>query len=145
MKTCPVCKIPKDVAEFHKNRHHKDGCAYACKSCTSEKKKKSWRENPEAGRIRNRRFWYGIEDTEYQAALQAQDGKCAICHKPFYVGPPLVGKRGDQPHIDHCHETGTFRGLLCGPCNIGIGNLQDSIELLHSAASYLQNFSSKTE
>ncbi len=56
----------------------------------------------------------------------AQEGACAICH------------RTDRPlNIDHCHDSGKVRGLLCGPCNRGIGFLEDDVTLLQSAIDYL--------
>ena len=59
--------------------------------------------------------------------LADQDGKCAICTKPF---PGRIA-------IDHDHRTGRVRGLLCTSCNTGIGKLGDDPELLLRAISYL--------
>ena len=68
---------------------------------------------------------YGLTDEQYQNMKIEQGGKCAICGKQKM----LV--------IDHSHESGEVRGLLCTGCNVGIGLLQDSAELLKKAASYL--------
>jgi hypothetical protein len=43
-------------------------------------------------------------------------------------------------HVDHCHETGKIRGLLCHSCNTGIGKLGDNLEGLQKAVSYLERF-----
>lgn len=59
--------------------------------------------------------------------LAAQDGVCAIC-KQTPEG---------QWNIDHCHDTGAVRGLLCSPCNIGIGQLGDDPERVRAALEYL--------
>lgn len=60
--------------------------------------------------------------------LKLQEGRCAIC--------------GDttprNPGLDHDHRTGGFRGVLCGPCNQGLGMFCDSPELLRKAAAYLE-------
>lgn len=65
-------------------------------------------------------------DEQYTALVIAQQGRCAICHTPEYR---LV--------IDHCHETGKLRELLCGKCNSGIGMLGERIAILESAIEYL--------
>jgi hypothetical protein len=52
---------------------------------------------------------------------------CAICCEPFER----------TPHVDHCHKTGSFRGLLCTRCNTAIGLLRDSPDLARAAARYL--------
>jgi hypothetical protein len=58
---------------------------------------------------------YGITLENYEAMLEAQDGGCYIC------GNPPNAKR---LHVDHCHETGAVRGLLCAGCNRTLGWLE---------------------
>ena len=72
---------------------------------------------------------YGIEPEQYKQMHVDQDGKCAIC------GVEPKTKRG--LHIDHCHDTGVIRGLLCGGCNTGIGLLQENPEIMTKAIEYL--------
>lgn len=62
---------------------------------------------------------------DYNNLLEKQKGRCAICLKEIIS------------HIDHNHETGEVRGLLCHNCNVGIGKFNDSIELLNNAIVYL--------
>lgn len=69
---------------------------------------------------------YGITPEDYESMLYRQGGCCAICGKE----KPL--------QIDHCHDTGTVRGLLCFDCNTGIGKLNDDPDLLERAAAYLK-------
>lgn len=71
-----------------------------------------------------RKYNMGIDD--YEAMVFLQDSKCLVCD---CVADVLV--------VDHCHETGVVRGLLCNLCNTGMGQLRDSAELLRSAARYL--------
>lgn len=75
-------------------------------------------------RLRN----YGLSHAEYEALLESQQCRCAIC-------------RTDAPsrtwHVDHCHATGAVRGLLCPQCNVGLGHFKDSPELLSAAGAYL--------
>lgn len=76
---------------------------------------------------------------KYAALIQEQNNKCAICNMP----ETKRSTRGDRTNIsplaiDHCHTIDKVRGLLCRTCNLGIGGLKDSIELLQSAITYLK-------
>ena len=71
---------------------------------------------------------YGLSVEDYQHLLKLQDYKCAICSKE---DEKTLG-------IDHNHATKIVRGFLCGGCNSGLGQLQDSIPLLESALEYLR-------
>lgn len=61
--------------------------------------------------------------------LEEQQGCCACCRRNF---------DGQKIIVDHDHETGKIRGLLCDQCNRGIGLLQESILVLNNAANYLR-------
>lgn len=75
---------------------------------------------------------FGITMDQYMEMKNAQDGKCAICGKE-----EKGSTRVSHLFVDHCHNTGTIRGLLCNNCNFGLGHFKDSVELLLKAASYL--------
>lgn len=62
-----------------------------------------------------------------------QDGRCAVCAKPGEI----LGKRSTTLHVDHDHDTGQIRGLLCQDCNLGLGIFADSPDRLMAAAAYL--------
>lgn len=76
---------------------------------------------------------YGIETADYELLLAQQGGRCAIC------GTDNPGKNKKFWSIDHDHETGQVRGLLCSSCNRGIGLLGDNVERLEAALSYLRS------
>lgn len=76
---------------------------------------------------------YGITLEQYEIMLVDQGGVCAIC------GGPHVGT-GDAYHVDHDHQTGGVRGLLCGTCNTGLGQFKDSSAVMEKAISYLRKF-----
>jgi hypothetical protein len=83
-------------------------------------------------RAANLKKCYGITHEEYDRMLAAQGGKCAICESTT-----SRTKRSDYLYVDHCHDTGAIRGLLCGPCNAGIGSLGDNVGRLEAAIRYL--------
>ena len=73
-------------------------------------------------------FNHGISTQDYMRLLASQNGVCAICGKPCRTGHRLS--------IDHDHKTGKIRGLLCGSCNLFVGQLEDT--RLESGLAYLK-------
>lgn len=78
------------------------------------------------------RYRYGITKAQYDEMLAQQGGLCAIC------GRDEPGGRDKVWNVDHCHNSSQVRGLLCGPCNRGLGQFRDNPELLRAAAKYLE-------
>ena len=139
MKICTVCKKELDNSYYHKSKATKDGYGYRCKSCDREARTKYRNENKEkfaeVNRKKQLKWRYGITLEEYEEILNKQGGCCAIC-KTRENG--VHGKRRSWNwSVDHCHETGKVRGLLCNQCNRGIGMLGDSKESLQKALDYL--------
>ena len=90
--------------------------------------------DPERNRVKERRRTlrrYGLTQLDWDALVATQAGRCAICRTD------TPGGRGELWHIDHCHDTGRVRGLLCHNCNVGIGNFRDDPTLLARAIEYL--------
>lgn len=87
--------------------------------------------NPEASRAAWLMRAYGVTVEEYDAKLEEQDGRCAICRKR---------PRRKKLHVDHDHETGAVRGLLCFRCNAGLGNFLDNPRSLKRAYQYLKQY-----
>lgn len=79
---------------------------------------------------------YGISLEQYSDMYHAQQGACAICKTPLEF-QSMDGEGSKTAHVDHDHITGNVRGLLCNPCNRGIGYLKDSSTVLRLAAEYL--------
>lgn len=97
---------------------------------------RSWIErNREYNSTRTRKYnllrQYGITEKGYANLLEKQKGLCAICGTDKPTGKWKVFA------VDHCHNTGMVRGLLCNECNRGIGLLRDNPEILRKAADYL--------
>lgn len=74
---------------------------------------------------------YDIDPEQYETMLKSQEGLCAIC-----------ATGGMKLYVDHNHDTGNVRGLLCRECNSGIGFLKDSIEVTLGAVEYLKKWRS---
>lgn len=82
-------------------------------------------------RMERRRFTrYGLTPDAYADIVERQSGVCAICGSD--------GGGTASLHIDHDHNTGRVRGLLCSNCNRGIGHLQDAPGILAVAIAYLE-------
>jgi len=80
----------------------------------------------------NLRANYGLQPETFREMLRLQEGRCAICANEF--------AEDLTPHVDHCHETGVVRGLLCSPCNSGIGFLGDDPQRLIAASAYVASW-----
>lgn len=148
-KRCGKCKVVKPVGEFQRNRRNSDGLQANCRACMKEINRdwyernkpkmaglsRAWAaKNPEKakaiGRRSNLKRQYGLTSEDYDRLLESQGGKCAGC-----------GDCSDAAvlHVDHDHETGEVRGLLCGPCNRTIGMAMDRPDRLIGLTRYLQS------
>ena len=115
IKKCLYCG-PTDRENFS------FGWDIICKNC----KKLPIEARRETHSINRRRSVYKLNETQYQAMLRDQNGKCAICFEDM-----------EKVHVDHNHETKKVRGLLCRDCNVALGIFKDSSRLLRNAAAYL--------
>ncbi len=130
----PVSKHEKRIGRPCKNCGGtlRYGLSYSCVACTvrrssENKKNPHYKVVEKIGYMRRR---YGITPNEMLAMLKSQGGACAICG----------GKDPKNEHgwcVDHDHTTGIVRGVLCDPCNNGLGRFNDSVESLNSAIRYL--------
>ena len=131
MRTCKKCQIPQDNNEF---RITKEGWRnHTCKSCL-RKHKNQYRVNNlekvrEWERLNKVKNLYGLSPEVYKFMLEQQKNVCYICKQPEQGQRFLA--------VDHDHETGQVRKLLCNQCNCGLGNFKDNPDLLIKAAAYL--------
>lgn len=97
---------------------------------------KEWRRrNQQKQRDYERARRVGIHPDEIERLRRVQGGACAICGSA--MRQPGAAWTRQTEHLDHCHETGRVRGLLCGSCNGAIGKLGDNYEGVMRAAHYL--------
>lgn len=135
VQVCKNCKVEKDLQTgFYLNQNAK--YRRECIECAKARAKEHYFTNKDA-RGETQYWWrvkaeYGVTREQVMAKDKEQDGKCAICKKPFVAGV--------RPQVDHCHKTGDFRGLLCRLCNTGIGHLGDDLETVRSAVRYLEQY-----
>ena len=90
----------------------------------------------EAKRNYNLKKKYGIDLEIYKNMLLEQKGVCKICGLPETA---IIRGRIAALAVDHCHETGKVRGLLCMNCNRMLGNAKDSTANLLNAIKYLED------
>lgn len=123
----------KPLTEFHRRSKTdiKLGYLTECRSCRSATFRESYNTDPQK-RDQQYRKKYGITVAEYEEMFAAQQGCCMICNRPDVGGKRL--------NVDHDHDTGQARGLLCRACNRGIGMFGDDPELVMAAADYLLKF-----
>ncbi len=114
-------------AWYHANKEEQLARAKARHKANPIARASSWR------RCRFRK--YGLTLEKYEALLQEQDNRCAICGKAGEDAP-----RG-RLCVDHDHRTQKYRALLCGHCNTLIGHAFEDTAILAKAASYLERFS----
>jgi hypothetical protein len=129
-KICTRCKEekPRDPINFPPHNKCKDGLDSWCRKCRA-----SYRSEINRGKFRGQ-----LSDDKVKE-LRKQE-KCDICG-----GNEFAGSRNNR-HLgkvyalvmDHNHETGKFRGMLCNHCNRGLGNFKDNINNLQAAIDYLK-------
>jgi hypothetical protein len=119
------CGAAKPLADFPRNKSGRGGFGAYCKPCHNARGKASI-EKRGGSRHYHLTRRYGIGEAEVEELLAEQGGVCAICG-------------ADNPeHVDHDHETGHIRGLLCFNCNGGLGQFRDNVDYLTSAITYLK-------
>jgi hypothetical protein len=120
MATCNRCQERKPVGEFPALL----GGKYHCRSCLNE-----------ANHVQQLRRMK-CSPAQFQALLQAQNGKCAICGATH--GHRSCRGEVCRLAVDHDHQTGEVRGLLCNNCNRGLGRFKESVQNLEAALRYLK-------
>ena len=140
-KVCKKCGYDKPISEFSiKNKNRSQPYNSRCKSCINADRREKfasgkWAKQvsePDSHRERYLGKEYGISCDDYDAMYHYQHGRCGICgvHQNELAG---------RLHVDHDHDTGDIRALLCGNCNRGLGMYQDDPFLMEIAAEYLRS------
>lgn len=118
-KVCPKCNIDRPLGRYY--AYHGQ-----CKNCLTVWQKDYFQKKPH-----KRQRPYVLSPEGYDRLFAQQGGQCAIC------GTSEPGGRFTRLLVDHCHKTGTVRGLLCHGCNAGLGLFGDDPERVSAAVAYL--------
>jgi len=132
MKRCPVCDTEKESDQFWKGQ-------YLCIPCQKHKQKNSWESRTPKKRLEQHlKYKYGVTHQQFMSSWEQQKGCCAVCREEL---PDLMAyeNRRRMYAIDHNHETGDFRGILCLNCNTLLGMAKDSVKVLQRAIEYLND------
>jgi uncharacterized protein YbaR (Trm112 family) len=147
-KECPKCEHALSLTEFNKS-NRRDGYQTYCRSCHNNMQREKYALDPgqkikrqiRANRRKNRdpfvakkselKRLYGITFEDYIEMLVEQDQVCAICKEECKTRKMLS--------VDHDHQSGKVRGLLCNRCNRAIGMMKDDIVILENAIQYLSD------
>lgn len=95
-----------------------------CKACVKVINRENYQRRVKYSR-------YGLTEAEARQMLEDQKSACLVCSAELHFG-------SRDTHIDHCHDTGEVRGILCRHCNIGIGHFLNDPQRLRWAADYLE-------
>jgi hypothetical protein len=146
-KICSRCKTPQNIELFTKSPKYKDGFFPWCRPCKADYSRirrasgKKQIYHPEKARWHQVKHFYKLSQDDWNAIFESQGGVCAICKNP-----PDENKR--QYSVDHDHNCcpgakscgKCVRGILCHRCNIGLGMLQEDVEIINSMLLYMKNF-----
>lgn len=138
---CYVCKQYLPTTSFNRNAAAKSGYCNRCRVCHkayriaayNKRKSEDWASFAEERRWINLLQNYKISRGEYEKLLEEQKGACAICRRKPY------GKH-KYLYVDHDHDTGKVRGLLCNGCNTGLGGFREKPLHFRRAITYLKRF-----
>lgn len=127
-KVCVRCKEEKPIAQFTKNLRYKDGYGTRCKQCRKEAETRPYGSVERRTKDFDNYLWslYRLTSNDFEALLEQQQGKCAVC-----------GEVMSKPRVDHCHQSGRVRGLVCNTCNTGLGHIERR-GFVEKALAYLE-------
>jgi len=137
-RQCIACGEEEPISKFAK----KTGAAFGksrCLKCERKKdasyRRKYRKKRKQVEAINRMKKTYNITPDDYDKILASQQNACAICRA---TTNQKQARHFGIFDIDHCHDTNKIRGLLCGSCNRGIGQLKHSVDILKSAIAYLK-------
>jgi len=164
VKVCKKCGLEKPLDDYYRATGTRDGHRGDCKVCDLAAKKQRYLADPAKSIARVKRWQqenadhvnayhqsrrakpevkradrsaylkrkYGITIEQYDELLASQGGGCAICG--------LEPRLDISLHLDHDHESGQLRGILCFRCNNALGDFDDDMSLLRTAVRYLESY-----
>lgn len=135
-KACIRCLKVKPASSYLPSNHTLDGYAQRCTQCRGDlavalkDRRRAVKRDTERMRAAKLRREYGLTEQAFLEMRVDQHDACAICREPFDARKAIC--------VDHCHDSGNVRGLLCHQCNTAIGFLKDNPTVCRMAAEYLE-------
>lgn len=128
-RICPTCRVTCVKCSCALTKENWDSTGYLrnqyyCRECVAKVVRETRDKTKQKDYDLKRN--YGLSLERYLDLVAEARNCCEICRTPC-----------DTLHVDHDHTTGEVRGLLCSPCNRGIGHLKDNIDTLKAAILYL--------
>lgn len=139
MKVCSKCQEAKPLAAFSAYAQSRDGRYPSCKACQAKARKLHYQQNTLVHLQHQRQINYGMTLEQYQALYQQQGGLCASCGHP--ETRTYKGKVRNLA-VDHCHSSGSARGLLCHDCNTALGLLREDPARITALLRYVHEWAS---
>ena len=127
-KTCPKCGEEKSIENFYPQKR-------PCRLGVREDQRRFRAARPDYHHARNLKQRYGISLDEYHTHIANQNFACPICEVEISTTLEYKGKR--PVVVDHNHDTGEVRGVLCSRCNLVLGHARESTDILYKAIVYL--------
>lgn len=145
-RNLPISEFPSYKTKENEKNGYKDGIRVSCwcHDCKLDYDREWKRKNPdkvlEANKRRNNRKHnlkkkYNLTEEDVRRMNSNQNGICALCKERQLTDPP---------YVDHDHETGAVRELLCVNCNAGLGNFKENISFLKLAIEYLKKHAKRS-
>jgi hypothetical protein len=128
-KFCSKCGQSRTAGEFYRDTKRHDGLQCWCKVCQKQKQKESY--DFDSYKDRKLRSLYGITGETYKNLLTLQSSGCVLCGW-------TMTEDSEQLCVDHDHETGNVRQLICRKCNLALGHVNDRIDVLANMIAYLE-------
>lgn len=135
LRRCRLCGEAKSLTEFHAVVAGHTRRQSVCKPCASTRHKQYVVDMQSQLRGARVRKLYGLAAEDVDQLIVAQQNRCLICGRGFTRSRPA--------DVDHCHSTGSVRGVICNPCNTGLGNFRDDPSLLRAARVYLLHYATR--
>ena len=130
-KVCRKCGQKSD--HYYADSRNFDGLQSICAKCSTIKSAAQYRAHRYRRKMYNRERNSGLTAAQIEQMLRDQDGLCLICDSRI----ELDGRGANSAVIDHRHDTGEIRGILCSHCNRGLGLFREDMCALHRAIEYI--------
>lgn len=134
-KSCTKCGEAKTLDQFYASRGRPAARCKVCHNAAATQRYQGRKADPEWLALRNSQYYraglkrkYGLTVQDVEGMLAEQEHRCGSC------GDPLAS--GFKTHIDHCHDTGEVRSILCNHCNVALGHLRDDPERIMRLHAY---------